>query len=54
MPAKDELEAAVEQKLERGMTRERAVAAIFKADPELRDRLVAEANPDRDPPRRAA
>ena len=47
MSAKEELEEKVAEKTQSGMSRDRAVAAVFKADPELRERLVAEANPDR-------
>lgn len=44
MTVKQELEEAVAEKMAKGMTRERAVRAVFKADPELRQRLVDEAN----------
>ena len=49
--AKEELEEKVAEKMERGMSRDRAVQAVFKADPELRERLVEQANEDK-PPRR--
>ena len=54
MSAKEEFEQAVENKMEQGMSRDRAVAAVVKHNPELQQRLIDEANDDRTPPRRAA
>jgi hypothetical protein len=54
MTAKEECEQKIQEKMAKGMTRDRAAAAVFKADPELRERMIEEANADRTPPRRAA
>jgi uncharacterized protein YoaH (UPF0181 family) len=37
-----------------GLTRGQAAARVFKEDPDLRERMIAEANRGRTPPRRAA
>ena len=54
MSAKEEVESKIQEKMAKGMTRDRAAAAVFKADPELRERLVEEANSQPDPPPRRA
>jgi hypothetical protein len=50
------LDQAIEANMSKGMNRDRAVKAAFKADATLQQRVIEEANENRSnlPPRRAA
>jgi hypothetical protein len=56
MTAKEEMDEAIEANMAKGMSREQASKAAFRADPTLQERVVAEANPGKYPdhPRRPA
>ena len=44
MSAKAKCEDLIQEKMKGGMTRDRAAAAVFKKNPELRKQMVQEAN----------
>jgi uncharacterized protein YoaH (UPF0181 family) len=54
MSAKAECEEKIQELMAKGKTRDEAARLVFKRYPDLQQRMIDEANADRQPPRRRA